>query len=67
MKVIIAVEKEVFKKKKRLLKRKLKLGLTKTLKTCFVWSVALHRAKTRTLINEEAKRVEALKIKRGEG
>jgi hypothetical protein len=45
----IAMAKAAFNKKKNLFTRKLELNLRKKLVKCYIWSIALYGAETRTL------------------
>ena len=54
--------KEAFKRKRSIFCGPLGKELRKRLVKCFVWSVALYGAETRTLQRNEQKRLEAFKM-----
>ena len=58
----IAVAKEAFTKKKKLLCGPLNKELRKRLAKCYIWSVALYGAETWTLRREDERRMEALEM-----
>lgn len=62
VKTRIAIAKEAFNRKRRLLCGKLDKDLRKRLGKCFVWSVALYGAETWTLRREDEKRLEAFEM-----
>ena len=58
----IAMAKATFNKKKNLFTSKLDLNLRKKLVKCYVWSMALYGAETRTLRATHQKRLESFEM-----
>ena len=54
----IAIAKAAFNKKMKLFKSKLDFNLRKRLVRCYVWSIALYGAETRTLRETDQKHLE---------
>jgi hypothetical protein len=55
----IAMAKAAFNKKKNLFTRRLDLNLRKKLVKCYIWSIALYGAETRTLRKMDQKYLES--------
>lgn len=62
VKTRIAMAKEAFNKKRRLLCGSMDRNLRKRLAKCFIWSVALYGAETWTLRKEDERRLEAFEM-----